>query len=223
MNKIGIIAAAVACISSPAFAQDSSDTEKWDGFYAGVHAGGSWMSGDMTGFTPFNSYQGFPVTDAKDSSEAGGVQVGYNHQMGTIGLGAEASFTINNLRKETDSSTPGTLFWRDTEFNASIGPRVTVATPSFALYGKGGLAIGKFEVGHNQNGNLISNERTLYGYMLGVGADYAIGSNLSIGVQYEYQDFGDGEIFVPSPNGSEIFIAPNAALHHLKAVVNYRF
>lgn len=181
------------------------------------------MSGEMTGFTPFNNYQGFPVTEANDSSEAAGVQVGYNHQMGTIGLGGEASFTINSLRKETDSSTPGTLFWRDTEFNASIGPRVTIATSSFAVYGKGGLAIGKFEVGHNQNGNLISNERTLYGYMLGVGADYMIGSNLSIGVQYEYQDFGDGEIFVPSPNGSEIFIAPNASLQNLKAVVNYRF
>jgi outer membrane immunogenic protein len=223
MKKIGIFLVSVACFSSPVLAQDSSDTEAWDGFYAGVNAGGTWMSGDMTGFTPFNSYQGFPITDANDSGAAGGAQVGYNHQMGTIGLGAEASFTINNLRKETNSSTPGTLFWRDTEFNASIGPRLTVATPDFAFYGKGGLAIGKFEVGHNQNGNLISNERTLYGYMLGVGADYMIGSNLSIGVQYEFQDFGDGEIFVPSPNGSEIFIAPNASLHNLKAVVNYRF
>lgn len=223
MRKIGILSIVLTFVATPAFAQDQSDTENWDGFYAGVHAGGSWLKGDMTGFTPFNSYQGFPVTDANDSSEAGGVQVGYNHQMGTIGLGAEASFTINNLRKETVSSTPGTLFWRDTEFNASIGPRVTVATPSFAFYGKGGLAIGKFEVGHNQNGNLISNERTLYGYMLGVGADYALGSNLSLGVQYEYQDFGEGEVFIPSPNSSEIFIAPNASLHNLKAVLNYRF
>ncbi|MFN3517227.1 MAG: outer membrane protein [Novosphingobium sp.] len=220
MKKIAIIALALACTATPALAENG--VERWDGIYAGVNAGGSWITGDMTGYTPYNGYDGFPVTDANDGSFAGGVQIGYNKQIGSLGLGAEASLNFTGLKKQTTSSTPGTLFWRNSDFNATVGPRVTIATPSFAIYGKGGLAVGKFEVGHNQNGTLISSKETAYGYMLGAGVDVALGPKLSLGVQYEYQDYGRGNIHVPSAN-SDIFIAPNATIHNVKAVANYRF
>ena len=221
MKKFVIVLAAMTIPAAPALAQDAG-VERWDGVYAGVNAGGSWASGDMTAYTPYNSYDGFPVTDLNDASFAGGLQIGYNKQMGGLGLGAEASLNFTGMKKETTSSTPGTLFWRNSNFNATVGPRVTIATPSFAVYGKGGLAVGKFEVGHNQNGTLISAEETAYGYMLGAGVDVAVGPKLSLGVQYEYQDYGQGNIHVPSTN-SDIFISPNATIHNVKAVVNYRF
>ena len=221
MKKFVIVLAAMTIPAAPALAQDAG-VERWDGVYAGVNAGGSWASGDMTAYTPYNSYDGFPVTDLNDASFAGGLQIGYNKQMGSLGLGAEAAMSFTGQKRQSTSNAPGTVFWRNSDFNASIGPRLSFATPGLIFYGKGGLAIGKFEVGHNQNGTLISAKETQYGYMLGGGAEMALGSKLSLGVQYEYMDFGNGEIHVVSPN-SDIFVQPGAAIHNVKAVVNYRF
>lgn len=222
MKKLAIIAGIFASIATPAMAQDDTGTERWDGIYAGVNAGGTWISGDMTGYTPFNSYNGFPVLDANDGSISGGVQLGFNEQMGSFGLGAEVSLMVTDLEKETIDNSPGTAFSRRSDFNGSAGPRMTFATDDFALYAKGGLAFGNFEVAHNQNGTLISSDETLYGYMLGGGVDFALSDSISVGVQYEYQDYGNAEIHVPS-SGSDIFITPNATVQNLKAVVNFSF
>ena len=92
MKKFLIVLAAMTIPAAPALAQDAG-IERWDGVYAGVNAGGSWASGDMTAYTPYNSYDGFPVTDLNDASFAGGLQIGYNKQMGSLGLGAEAAMS----------------------------------------------------------------------------------------------------------------------------------
>lgn len=222
MKRIAILITALIASTSPALAQDAAGPERWDGVYVGVSAGGSWLSGDMNASTPYNNYNGFPISALNDSAIVGGLQVGYNKQFGSLGLGAEASINFTGVKKESTTNDPGTLFWRNSNFNAAIGPRVTFATSKLALYGKGGLAIGKFEVGHNQNGTLISADETAYGYMLGGGADLAIGPKLSLGLQYEYMDFGKSEIHVVSPN-SDIFLQPGSKTHNVKAVVNYRF
>lgn len=221
MKSYVILLAAVACSATPAFAQDAG-TERWDGVYVGVNAGGTWANGDMQASTPYNSYNGFPVQDLNDGSLAGGLQIGYNKQMGSLGLGAEAAISFTGIKRESTTNDPGTLFWRNSSLNASVGPRVSIATPGLIFYGKGGLALGKFDVGHNQNGTLISAEETRYGYMLGAGAEMAIGPKLSLGLQYEMQAFGKSEIHVVSPN-SDIFLQPGAKLHNVKAVLNYKF
>jgi outer membrane immunogenic protein len=176
----------------------------------------------MNASTPYNGYNGFPVQDLNDGSLAGGLQIGYNKQMGALGLGAEAAMSFTGQKRQSTTNDPGTLFWRESNFNATIGPRVSIATPGMIFYGKGGLAIGKYQVGHNQNGTLISADQTTYGYMLGGGAELALSSKLSVGVQYEYLDFGKSEIHVVSPN-SDIFLQPGSKVHNLKAVMNYRF
>lgn len=222
MKKIAILLAALACTTAPAMAQDAAGPERWDGAYIGVNAGGSWLAGDMNASTPYNSYNGFPVSALNDASFAGGLQVGFNKQFGAIGLGAEAALDFTGNKKQSITNDPGTVFWRNSNFNASVGPRLSFATPGFIVYGKGGLAMGKFDVGHDQNGTLISADKTLYGYMLGAGAEMAIGPKLSLGLQYEMMDFGKAEIHVVSPN-SDIFLQPGSKTHNVKAVVNYRF
>lgn len=221
MTKYAIVLAALAFQAAPALAQDAA-AERWDGLYIGVNAGGSWLAGDMNASTPYNSYNGFAVQDLNDGSLAGGLQIGYNKQMSSLGLGAEAAMNFTGQKRQSTTNTPGTLFWRESNFNASVGPRLSFATPGVIVYAKGGLAVGKFDVGHDQNGTLISAKETQYGYMLGGGAEMALGSKVSVGVQYEYMDFGNDEIHVVSPN-SDIFLQPGAAVHNVKAVVNYRF
>lgn len=221
MKIFAILMLGAACIATPAMAQDPGP-ERWDGVYVGVNAGGTWANGDMQASTPYNGYNGFPVQDLNDGSFAGGLQIGYNKQMGSLGLGAEAAISFTGIKRESTTNDPGTLFWRNSSLNASAGPRLSIATPGVIFYGKGGLALGKFDVGHNQNGTLISAEETRYGYMLGAGAEMAIGPKLSLGLQYEMQDFGKSEIHVVSPN-SDIFLQPGAKLHNVKAVMNYKF
>lgn len=222
MKAFALLFLAAASLAFPAMAQDNQGTERWDGIYVGVNAGGSWLNGDMTASTPYNSYNGFTVTDLDDGSFSGGFQLGYNKQFGSLGLGAEGSVQFTGMKRESTSNPPSSPFWRDSDFNASIGPRLSVATPGLIFYGKGGLAIGRFDVGHNQNGTLISARQTQFGYMLGAGSEMALGRKLSLGLQYEQMNFGKSDIHIVSPN-SDIFIQPEAKLHTVKAVINYRF
>lgn len=222
MKSIAIAATTLVCIATPAIAQDNPGTDRWEGVYVGINAGSDWIAGDMTAHTPYNSYNGFPVLDADDSAVAGGFQIGYNHQMNAIGIGGEAVISFTSLDRETDNSTPGSTFSRGSEVNASIGPRLTVASGAFAIFGKGGLAMTSLQIGHDQNGTLISSDELSFGYMLGGGAEYALSDHFSLGVQYEYQDYGSSAVHIPSA-GSDIFVEPNAQIHALRAMVNYRF
>ena len=195
----------------------------WEGVYFGGHLGAGWLIGNMTAYTPYNSYVGFSVGSLDAGSVLGGVQLGYNHQMGNgLVLGIEAAVSAMDISRHSTNNDPGTDFWRSLNWTGTLAGKMGFTVDRTMLYGKAGLAVGGFEVGHNQNGTLISNSSTEYGYVLGAGIEYALDTKWSANIEYNFMDFGDDQVNISGPS-ADIRIAPNGDAHILKAGLNYRF
>ena len=93
------MAADMALPPSPQFAPPPPPT--WTGFYIGANAGGAW---DPTGGFNTNCAAAGDCTSAQTTlgGVAGGLQAGYNYQLGLIVLGAEGTV----FRKLTSRKLP---------------------------------------------------------------------------------------------------------------------
>jgi outer membrane immunogenic protein len=79
----------------------------WTGFYVGVNAGFGWNTNNESVFVP-----GVGLVDSgSDGGFVGGGQIGYNYQIGSFVLGAEADIQYadlgNNNRNDLLFVTPG--------------------------------------------------------------------------------------------------------------------
>src|SRR5579872_3045839 len=92
----GAIAADMALPPAP-YAAPPAAPPTWTGFYLGGNVGGAW---DPTGGHNTNCAALGDCTTAQTtlSGAAGGLQAGYNYQLGVVVLGAEASFSGSSLR-----------------------------------------------------------------------------------------------------------------------------
>jgi len=193
----------------------------WTGFYIGGHLGWGQHDGNMTAFTPWNGFAGFPVRGLDSSGLVGGLQAGYNYQMGSVVLGVEGDITAASLNARSRLSPPATWWSSGVNWFGAIGPRVGFAFGDALIFAKGGLAFADFDYAHNQNGNDIVAGSTRTGWMIGGGIEYAINRNLSVKAEYNYMDFGNGRTtIVGAPT---IFIEPKREIQTVKFGFNYRF
>jgi outer membrane immunogenic protein len=234
MGKIAFAAMFAACFvaSSPGWAADLSLKDLPDeeyrtlslalpGFYAGVHGGYGWGSGDVT---DVYDYGGDPRADNTVDSNGfiAGVQVGYNIQRGSVVLGIEGDLGYLNLSGSKSADLPA--FKNDPENALSakytlegglygdLTGRLGYATGRTLLYAKGGVAFlnasldadytganctttyGCFGKNQPKVANpstfAFESDETLVGWTVGVGAEYALTSSLSLKVEYQHFDFG---------------------------------
>lgn len=230
-RRIALISTATTLMMGAAAAADLSTRKPspapvyaattWGGFYVGAHLGWAQHNGNMDAFTPWNGFAGFPVTGLRSSGMIGGLQAGYNYQMGQIVLGLEADASLGNLNKGSDLNGPGTFFWSKSTWSGTIAPRLGYSFGDALLYVKGGLAIADFEYRHLQGAAVISGSNTRAGYVLGAGLEYALNRNLSLKAEYNYMNFGSGRTtLVGAPT---IWVEPNREIHAVKLGLNYRF
>jgi outer membrane immunogenic protein len=193
--------AAPAPMLAPAFT--------WTGVYAGVHGGYAWGEGKVSFFGP---------TFKNDISGGfGGIQLGYNQQVGHIVLGLEADVSAGDIGNSSDFgggfTTSSRINWMGT-----IRARAGYAFDRFLPYVTGGVAIAKNKFNLGAFG--LSSEQTHTGWVIGAGVEYAITSNWSAKVEYLYADFGKESYFDDIlPGGVNI----DAHVNSVKAGVNYRF
>lgn len=158
----------------------------WTGFYLGGNAGGAWSSLDQnvtfaTGATEKFSFD--------PSSFAGGVQAGYQVQMGAIVLGVEVGLTGFDLRdRRVATVQANTVRQSDVDWLFTVTPRIAYAADKWMAYFKGGYA--NAEVARHTT-LLDGSQRTggQYredGWTIGGGFEYAIASWVSLGVDYSY-------------------------------------
>ena len=218
-SKISLVVAAL--VSTPAVA-DAADIRApfyqpsplipiaydWTGFYLGGHIGAGWTGGaDGGGFL-------------------GGGQAGFNYQSGQWVLGIEGQVSATNT-KDTETVNlffaPGFAFGSvnaEARLNwiSTLAARAGWAFDRWLVYGKVGGAWThvRFDVSASINsiaGGAIAaawTDKTFSGWMLGFGAEYALGDNWTAKVEYNMLDFGSD------------FVTDNA-VHVVKAGVNYRF
>ncbi len=208
-------------VAAPAPAPIVSAMPLWTGFYVGGHLGWVSHNGNMTAFTPWNGFAGFPVGGLKKSGLLGGMQAGYNYQMGAFVLGLEGDFSVVNAGGWSAINPPGTWFASRANWAATLAPRAGVAFGNALFFVKGGLAIADFDYRHNQGGNTISGGGTKSGWVLGAGLEYAVIGNLSVKAEYNYMDFGKGRTTIAG--APTIWVVPSRKIQAVKFGINYRF
>jgi outer membrane immunogenic protein len=182
----------------------------WTGFYVGGHLG--W------GFTDFNTGVGSADLDGF----LGGLQTGFNYQIGQWVLGIEGDISWTDI-SESGSDGLGNGYSASLDWLASITGRVGVAFDNALLYAKGGIAFADTSAsvtliapfGPIPAGTYTVDD-TSTGWTLGAGLEYAFWDNWSAKIEYQYYSFETDDFAVGLDSD-------NADLHTVKFGVNYRF
>jgi len=179
----------------------------WTGFYVGAHIGVGWTGGDGS------------------SGFLGGGQAGFNYQIGQWVLGVEGQLSATSIKDSVSVTfvSPGfavgsahaeaRLDWIST-----LAARVGWAFDRWLVYGKVGGAWTHVSVDVSTTMNSIagsafasvSSDKTVSGWMLGFGTEYALWDNWTGKIEYNMMDFGHD------------FLADDK-VHVLKVGANYRF
>lgn len=202
-------------VAAPAFS--------WSGFYAGGQIGGSWGDGSferdvkaVKNLRPAK-YGDARISDVKkksidDGDFIGGVYAGYNLQFtNNIVAGFDADFTwLDNTAKSNEnipfgeSRIDGYRNKVKQDWMASVRARLGYAYDRFLPYIAGGVAFTDVEYKHRYYGDVTdiwfdersSSSKTLTGYTLGAGLDYAMTDHIILRAEYRYTDFGDKDFIL---------------------------
>jgi outer membrane immunogenic protein len=215
----------------PAYRGYGAAPFNWTGFYVGAHTGFGWAKPDVV-----NPATGGPAAAPLPSPEGGivGFQLGYNHQIGRVVLGAEADFTFSGIKGDVNCFSFGCapnglrLFGHPDQFATFTG-RMGYSFDRFLPYIKGGLFWGheNFEqtglagthcipgcTGSNQN----------WGWTIGAGTEYALTRNWSLKLEYDYMtDFDKERTVVTNALGDQNIFDESRTIRVIKFGVNYRF
>ena len=202
MKKTGL-AIVLACVgASPAVAADIMSGPSyvvapaagfvWTGPYIGANLGYQWGSATHTGANP--------------SGVAGGLQGGYNLQMGQFVIGAETDLQLSDADDRFAN-------WKfSNPWFGTLRARGGYAMNNVLFYGTLGLAYGggKFEPG-----NGFSDTHTHVGWTAGAGVEVGLTPHWSAKVEYLYIDLSDQRYMLVGNTGFESSL--------LRFGANYRF
>jgi outer membrane immunogenic protein len=197
----------------------------WTGFYLGVNGGGAW------GFTGWN----FPTNGESASHDMGGGfvggTVGANYQFSNrlvLGLEGDADFA----RVNGQTVCPNAFYScaSHVDFLASARGRVGYVFDRALLYATGGVGFEQFGVAAKvNNGNTVNGltvfgppMQTNVGWVLGVGAEYALTDNWSIKAEYLHYDFG-ARNYVTTIETTSTSKSVRDYIETVKIGVNYKF
>jgi len=197
--RLAIIGASVAFtagLSAPAFADGyrppaaypAPPVASWTGFYIGGNVGGAWSEVDWTNV----SLTGERFNNG-ESGFIGGGQVGYNQQFGNIVLGVEATISGADLSRDFPSIlVPNVRFSADLNTITTVTGRFGVASDQWLFYGKAGWAGAEVEFSGRNTATLdgFSFDDWRNGWTAGVGLEYKIARNMSVGLEYGFINLG---------------------------------
>ncbi|MCV9935926.1 porin family protein [Boseaceae bacterium BT-24-1] len=226
----------------------------WTGFYVGAHAGYGFGDDNSHRLAPggspasiANATIGFAIgsipsrINQNNKGLIGGGQIGYNYQIGSVVLGAEADLSYSDVSSKAIVETPeddlrfagvhrasSSLDWLGT---ARL--RLGFAVDRFLIFATGGVAFGNVNhsasvsyrgVGRSLAGSTSSFET---GWTVGGGVEYAFTNNVSVKAEYLYYDLGRKNYFLRAVSGftpDQVLSAKGEMSGNVvRAGVNYRF
>jgi outer membrane immunogenic protein len=203
-RRITLIFIASLAINGPAEAQaltalsDSRSVYDWSGFYIGHQFGWGWADQHVEDNAGLDGEVGL---DGGFFGPIAGVQVQWNNFV----LGGEVEVNWSDIDgQDTLPGAPGRTFG-NIEIFGSAGVKVGYAWDRFLLFGTAGLA-GAETGSEERNGPAVSEDHDAsFGWMAGVGIDYALTERVILGLLYRHYDFGDPEYdlgFLPDRTGA---------------------
>jgi len=176
----------------------------WTGCYVGLNIGTNYgrskteYGANNIGFAP-----GTQATtgDIKLSGAIGGAQVGCNYQVGTWVFGLEGDFDATN--KDGQEFQFGFPDWRiqvtETWLATARARLGYTVTDKWLWYVTGGGAWTSMRVNNFIPGQLPffsqQEKRTVSGWVVGVGTEYAVGYGWSVKSEFLYVNFGKNDFF----------------------------
>ncbi|MER8807813.1 porin family protein [Mesorhizobium australicum] len=218
MKTILLATTILAVVSGSAYAADAIVSEPvpvaasfdWTGAYIGVNAGGGFGTFNLA---PSGGAPGSIDIDA--SGFLGGVQAGYNWQVGQFVYGVEADFQGSDIKADLSFGGPGGLETKVDWFGTVRARLGYTPVDRFMIYGTGGLAYGHEKI----SAPGLDLSKTRVGWTVGAGAEYAITNNWSFKSEYLYTDLGK-ETFNPGGLGGVDVKVP---FHTVRVGLNYKF
>ncbi len=216
----GALLTAVIVAAAPAWADDAPFS--WTGFYVGAQTGAAM---DYSKFS--NPYGATLFGDeVRSPGPFIGGQIGYNYQDGQLVYGVQADAAWANMQGTATCMQPRrTLPSLGTDFQGgAFGATCQVEPDWFGtvtargglafgpggrmlVYGKGGLAWihDGVEMGINNirddagpTNDVVKSRFVEWGWTLGAGLEYALGSRWSLGFEYDYLNFGGHTLATPA-------------------------
>ena len=196
----------------------------WTGFYLGGNFGGTW---DPTGGYNTNCAAAGDCTSAQTTlaGVAGGLQGGYNYQLGVMVLGAEAGFSASSLRGTYTALDGVDNLTTSADYFGTVTGKVGVAVGSLLIYGKGGAAWT-----HTNNSDFNSLENLTFttsywqtGWTVGGGGEWAFSPNWSVRVEYALIDTPNKPTTFTSSPGVSFTAVMHQQINLITAGLNYRF
>jgi outer membrane immunogenic protein len=191
----------------------------WTGFYFGGHLGGGFAGSSWSD----------PFTGASDTFSKGGFlgggQVGVNAQFNALVLGLEGDFSWTGLGLNgsgTDSL--GDAINTKTQWTSTVTGRIGAAFDRLLVYGKGGLALADDQSSLTDlGGNTASTTFMRTGWTAGAGLEYALDSNWSARLEYDYLGFGSQPLNFTTPLVGSVTSNASLNVQEVKAGLNFRF
>ena len=178
----------------------------WSGIYVGGHIGYGYGQADIAGL-------GNQLLRLDSEGFLGGVQGGWNYQMGRFVLGAELDFSFADINSDNSNNVTGNVS-SSTPWIATATTRLGYTWDRFLIYGKVGAAFAQFDY----NINNVAASETRVGYALGAGLEWLIAGNWSAKAEYNYLDFGRSSV-----DFNNVSRDIDQSISVIKAGINYRF
>jgi outer membrane immunogenic protein len=193
----GAASAADMPVAGPVYKVQTYAPYSWTGFYIGIHAGADWSSTDWHApGTPNNAALCLACPTSSGSHDtsswlAGG-QLGYNYQIAWFVGGVEAQISATSLQgSHTVPSFPAITLHSKTDTVGTLAGRAGIAFDQALFFVKGGAAFAHDKYWSSVTGgaDLSSATDTRWGWMFGVGFEWAFFQNWSVKFEYDHMDF----------------------------------
>ena len=215
------ILAATTAIPFAAQAQINSqagNNSQWEGFYAGLNAGGLWSSTSAS-IVENNTGGGFNGTS---SGFVGGAQAGYNYLLGPVLLGGEVDFQGSTMTGGVTGgagpsfiSATQSIPWFST-FRARVGYPVGSVMP----YLTGGAVWGQQRLaGFDSQFGSFDNSNNFWTYTFGGGVEGHINDRWSAKLEYLWIGSPDTPLSSPATTS----ISERSIGNLVRVGFNYRF
>ena len=187
--------------SYAAAAHECDNSGRFGGAYVGASVGSGSLTSTLT--DRFNSSFGTDSSQTQDGWVLGG-QAGYNMQKCNTVFGVEADFAWTDLNSGRGFGPyAGVLnagatdqLNRETNWLGSVRTRAGVVVGDLLLYATGGIALADFKttgtrtLANGTTGQLFQMSDNRFGWVTGVGTEYAISDKISLTGSALYYDFG---------------------------------
>jgi outer membrane immunogenic protein len=248
---LGIGALAAATITLPATAADlgrrvapapapvvAPPLFSWAGCYLGGHVGGVWPQHDATlavatfpNVTVIGVGNGFDNGD-DDASFIGGGQVGCQWQSASWVFGVEADFSGTDINRTFVAGPlvrspflPGDALNFQNDWESSVRGRLGWAWDRWMIYATGGVAWANIETTFFPIDSpfAFSDSRTLTGWTIGGGVEYAFWQNVSFGLEYRFSSYDTERFNHGTLVGIPLTSDHDFETHQFTARLNWRF